>query len=139
MAERDLARMLATLGVRRRDGVFAFVSVGAGDARAPQLARVAQATIVEDEGTTYVVTASEAQAAGYDIEFRAAWLTLEVYSALDAVGLTAAVSAALTEIGVSCNVLAGAHHDHLLVPVDAAERAIDAIDDLRRRSSGPPG
>lgn len=135
MAERDLARMLATLTVRRRHGVFAFVSVDPDDARVPTLAGTAHATIVEDEGITFVVPVAAARAAGCEVGFRAAWLTLEVHSALDAVGLTAAVSTALTEHGVPCNVLAGAHHDHLLVPVDAAARAAEAIDELRARST----
>jgi hypothetical protein len=136
MGERDLGRMLATLSVRRRPGVFSFVSVDAGDARFTELAAVAQASIVEDEGTTFVVEEATATGAGFAVDFRAAWLTLEVFSALDAVGLTAAVSAALTDVGVSCNVLAGTHHDHLLVPVDDAGRALDALDALARRAPG---
>lgn len=47
------------------------------------------------------------------------------------VGITAAASAALTAAGISCNVLAGARHDHLLVPVDRAEEALGLLDDLR--------
>ncbi|MFD4182275.1 ACT domain-containing protein [Rhodococcus sp. NPDC058514] len=65
-----------------------------------------------------------------------AWLTLRVHSALDAVGLTAAVSSRLAEVGISCNVIAGYHHDHLLVPVDDAAAAVEALTALaleRRR------
>ena len=43
-------------------------------------------------------------------------MTLEVRSALGALGLSAAVTGALCEPGISCNVVAGYHHDHLLVP-----------------------
>ena len=49
--------------------------------------------------------------------------------ALDAVGLTAAVSTALASAGIACNVLAGYFHDHLIVPAD---RAADALDVLTR-------
>jgi hypothetical protein len=50
-----------------------------------------------------------------------------VHSALDAVGLTAAVSRALADAGVSCNVIAGAHHDHLLVPFERGEEALAVL------------
>jgi hypothetical protein len=45
-----------------------------------------------------------------------ACLTLRVHSALDGVGLTAAVASALAEIGIPCNMVAAFHHDHAFVP-----------------------
>jgi uncharacterized protein len=50
-----------------------------------------------------------------------------VQSSLEAVGLTAAFAATLGANDIPCNVLAGYHHDHILVPVDKAQRAIDAL------------
>ena len=93
---------------------------------------MAAATIHEDEGPTYVVTVDAARSAGAPIVFEAVWLTLTVHSALESVGLTAAFSAALGAAGIACNVLAGYHHDHLLVP---AGRADDATAVLRALSS----
>lgn len=126
--ETDLARMLATLDVDARPGTFAFVSVAAHDAA---LDALASARIDEAEGVTYVMPADAARARGVDAPFEAAWLTLRVHSALHAVGLTAAVSRALTAHGIPCNVLAGFHHDHLLVPADRADDAIAALRALR--------
>ena len=123
--ETDLARMLATLDVVRRPGRFAFVT-GAW----PTLAPVAAATIHEDEGPTYIVTLEQALIAGARVDFEAVWLTLTVHSALEAVGLTAALSAALGEAGIPCNVLAGYHHDHLLVPADRADEAVRVLRSL---------
>jgi len=60
------------------------------------------------------------------------WITLMVPSALDAVGLTAAVATALTREGIACNVIAGFHHDHLFVPVDETARAMSALARLSR-------
>jgi hypothetical protein len=37
------------------------------------------------------------------------------------------VSARLTDVDISCNVLAGYHHDHLLVPVERVDEAIVAL------------
>jgi hypothetical protein len=48
-----------------------------------------------------------------------------------AVGLTAAVSAALSREGISCNVVAAAVHDHLFVPLEEACRAMEALRGLQ--------
>ncbi len=99
------------------------------------------ATIVEDEGTTVVMSVADAERKGVRPEFVAAWLTLEVDSPLEAVGLTAAVATALASENIPCNVLAGYHHDHLLVPFDQAGRSIAALNALRStaRGHGPCG
>jgi hypothetical protein len=86
-----------------------------------------QATIVESEGTTSVISTTDAARLGIAPEFVMAWLTLDVNSALDAVGLTAAVATALAQHGLACNVLAGYHHDHLLVSFDEQDRAIEVL------------
>ena len=71
-------------------------------------------------------------------DFVAAWVTLEVHSELEAVGLTAAVSRALTQARISCNVLAGFHHDHLLVPVGDAARALEVLSELSAANAPEP-
>lgn len=124
--ETDLARMLASIDVERRDGTFTFVT---GDH--PSISRQAVATIVETEGMTAVVDVDVARAAGLEVDFEAAWLTLTVVSALETVGLTAAFSRVLADAGIACNVLAGFHHDHLLVPVDRVDEAVAALRSLR--------
>jgi hypothetical protein len=46
------------------------------------------------------------------------------------VGLTAAVSGVLADAGISCNILAGFHHDHLLVPEDDLDSALEVLVNL---------
>ena len=133
-AERDLGRLLAAMDPVQRPGEWVFVSLAPGHAVAAALPSAA--TVVEDEGTTHVVERHVADERGLTYDFVAAWLTLRVHSALDAVGLTAVVAGALAEVGISCNVLAGAHHDHLLVPVDRADDALVALVQLRDRATG---
>lgn len=73
------------------------------------------ATVDEDEGLTLVLARSQADRAGLAYGYLAARVTLQIHSVLAAVGLTAALSTRLAEAGISCNVIAGYHHDHLLV------------------------
>jgi uncharacterized protein len=87
----------------------------------------AYALIRESEGTTLVLRREDADDAGIPYDFVAAWITLTVHSSLAAVGLTAAFSTALADAGISCNVLAGFHHDHLLVPADRRDDALEVL------------
>lgn len=96
----------------------------------------AVATMREAEGLTLVVAEAEALARGWPVAFRSAWITLTVHSDLAAVGLTAAFSTALGDAGISCNVIAGVHHDHLFVPIERAADAMAALRALQARSPG---
>jgi len=88
------------------------------------------AVIEEDEGTTAVVSVTEAERRGWPVDFRAAWLTVTAHSSLEAVGLTAALADVLADVGIPCNVIAGYFHDHLLVPLDRVDRAIESLESL---------
>jgi uncharacterized protein len=128
-AERDLETLLRSARPEVRRGTFVFVVVH-DEALLDQLDP--DATIRETEGLTVVVRRERADALGVPYDYLAAWITLRVHSALDAVGLTAAVSTALARAGISCNVIAGYHHDHLLVPADRAADALEALSGLAR-------
>ena len=125
----DLEEMLRTLTVSVRPDRYTFLSIE----QIPELGDGVAAVLTEAEGTTVVATVERAEAEGWPVDFQAAWLTLEVHSSLEAIGLTAAFSAALGEVGIACNVLAGFHHDHLLVPADRADEAVAVLEGLRDR------
>jgi hypothetical protein len=126
--ETHLPSILATLDLDVRPGTYFVLTRRTPDAAADA---VAAARITEAEGITYVVPEGFARAQGERPGFVAAWLSLRVHSALNAVGVTAAVSGVLAERGIACNVLAGFHHDHLLVPAARRDDAIAAIRSLR--------
>lgn len=89
------------------------------------------AMVQEAEGMTLVVQkalADQFQLA-YDGVFQC--ITLKVHSSLQAVGLTAAVSRQLAQRGISANVLAGYYHDHIFVPAHLADKALEALTELR--------
>lgn len=125
----NLSQLLRSMTPHLHDGVYVYCVVPQGtDVRAfsPVV------TVQEDEGISLIVSEEVAQAAGLEISFRAAWITLTVHSDLQAVGLTAAFATALAAAGISCNVVAGVFHDHIFVPVALGQRALEALSDLQR-------
>ena len=114
--ETDLGRLLASLEPVLDPTQYGFESV----AQAPPLGE-AFALIRETEGVTII-----RPGAGW------ARIVLEVHSSLDAVGLTACVAEALAEHGISANVVAAFHHDHIFVPWDRRDEALETLAALAR-------
>jgi hypothetical protein len=81
----------------------------------------------EKEGMTVILSKAQADAAALPYSSVCAWITLTVHSSLEAVGLTAAFSNALTQANISCNVVAAFYHDHIFVPIKDAERAMEVL------------
>lgn len=98
----------------------------------PSLGDGVEALVRETDRVTVVATVERAARSGWQSDFEAGWLTLDVHSSLAAVGLTAAVARALAERGIPCNVLAGLANDHLLVPVDDVDEAMTALAEVGR-------
>lgn len=127
----DLEQLIHSMEPVLNPGVFAFVSVQ----NAEELGSVnVIASIQEPEGYSAVIAENDAIVLGLPILFRAAWITLTVNSDLQAVGLTAAFAGALGKAGISCNVVAGAYHDHIFVPVDRAADAMITLKTLQSSS-----
>jgi hypothetical protein len=115
---------------RLNDHVYCFVVAPAGF----DVASVDPiATFVEAEGLTLIVEESAALAHGLTPRYRAAWITLTVQTDLNDVGLTAAFSTALANAGISCNVVAAVHHDHLFVPIEKGAEAVAILERLNAR------
>ncbi len=123
--EHDLALLLRDLSPQLRDGEWVFVTA----ARPPDGVEPL-ASFAEDEGLSLVMRREQADTAGLPYDVVVAWIALTVHSALDAVGLTAAVAGQLAGAGISCNVIAARHHDHLLVPHARAQDALDLLQQL---------
>jgi uncharacterized protein len=119
-----LATLLRSMEPVLHEGVYAYCSVP-HDAAITALAPVV--TVREREGLTLVLPEEQAIAAGLRVLFRAAWISLTVHSDLEAVGLTAAFSSALGQAGISCNVVAGAFHDHIFVPMAQSRKALEVL------------
>ena len=128
----DLAVLLSQMRPELHSGRYAFVTL-------PQGCSLDQSRIVasirEPEGLSVILAEEDAVDLRLPIAFIAAWITLAVNSDLAAVGLTAAFSTALGQAGISCNVVAGVHHDHLFVPVDQAQQAMAVLHALQQAAN----
>lgn len=111
--ERDLSRLLQALSPRLYPDRYSFSAVVE-----PALQEEQFALVREEEGLTLI---------GPDPSGEWARISLGVHSSLDAVGLTAALSSRLAESGISANIVAGLHHDHLFVPWDRRKEALDCL------------
>ena len=84
----------------------------------------------EEEGITLVLEKNKADILKLPYNYTFSWITLKIHSSLEAVGLTAAFSTALTKHNISCNVVAGFYHDHIFVDTKDAKKAIEVLHHL---------
>ena len=122
--ETSIARLLSGMQPSLNTGDYVFCTVSDPTRLNGELPI---GTFREQEGLTVILERTRADALGLEYSYVAAWITLEVHSSLAAVGLTASFSAALAQAGISCNVVAGFHHDHIFVPSERAERALSTL------------
>jgi uncharacterized protein len=131
--ETNLSKILKTLSPELNPGEYIFHSTN-------DLAQFDQKDLIglfkEKEGVTVIISRELADLKRIPYKFLASWITLNVHSALDAVGLTAAFSKALTKENISANVIAGYYHDHIFVARDDAEKAMRALNQLAENSLG---
>ena len=110
----DLGVLLAEMRPVLHDAAYGFERL---DPDAPLPADVF-AMIWEAEGMTLIAPFPDG-----------AWarISLSVHSSLSAVGLSAAIARALAERGLPANIVAGYHHDHILVPWERRNEALETL------------
>jgi hypothetical protein len=90
------------------------------------------ASFKEDEGESLIAPLDDVARAGLMHSGPWAKISLTIHSSLSAVGLTAAIATALADIGISANVVAAYFHDHVFVPWDRRDEAMEALTRLKR-------
>jgi len=130
----DSQSMLAGMTPVLTEGEFVFCSINETDVIGRAMP-MALGSFMEAEGLTVILPRADAKALGFDDTLPMRRITLEVFSALDGVGLTAGVAAALAAENIPCNMIAAYHHDHVFVPAAMAERAIAVLRELQQRAS----
>lgn len=123
--ETDLAALLSGLEPALQASPYGFALIPPGQALPAGLAPFA--LIREAEGLTVIATLDDLAAAGVAPVSQWARITMLVHSALEAVGMTAAMAGALAQVGIPANVVAAIHHDHLFVPWDRRHDAVATL------------
>jgi uncharacterized protein len=122
--ESDLRILLQTLKPHHNCGDYVFCTV-------ENLSSINSDDVImffrEQEGHTIIVRQDLADSVHLPYSFVAAWITLTVHSSLEAVGLTATISTALSKEGISCNVVAAFYHDHIFVDKKDASKALEIL------------
>ena len=127
--EEDLNMLLAQLNPRLLAGDFVFCTIEKaqyGDSADLQPI----ASYQEEEGLSLLLSKGAADVAGLAYESVFSCISLMVHSSLNAVGLTAAVSGRLAAHGISANMIAAYYHDHVYVPKDKAQLALQVLAEL---------
>ena len=125
--ECDLEKLLKNLAPVLRPDRYV---IGSVDSWPDPLPEGLLAIIQEPEALTVIAPVAESGGLGLEPSAVFRCIRLNVHSSLQAVGLTAAISTRLARHGISANLLAGAYHDHLLVPEGDAERALRLLEEL---------
>lgn len=126
----NLDQLIANMEPVLNDGEYVFASV-ADISKIPRSMTICE--MIEKEGRTVILSKKDAESLGVPYEFVAAWITLNIHSALEAVGLTAAFATALGENYISCNVIAGYYHDHIFVALKDKEKAMEVLWEMTKR------
>lgn len=128
---KDREAMIASMTPELRPGRFVFCALN----ELPLSTAMRDGAIClfrEAEGVSVLLPVDLAEAEGLPVEMPMCQITLQVFSSLAGVGLTAGVSAALGTANIPCNMIAAALHDHVFVP---EERAAEALGVLLRLSA----
>ncbi len=127
--ERDLKKLLRSLSGTLEPHTYVFVTMSEADLPDGIRARM---IFYEAEGVTLILLKTEAEVFGLTYTFPCRMITLNVHSSLDAVGFIAKVSSVLSQEGIGVNPVSAFFHDHLFVPVDCANDAMEILNRISK-------
>ncbi|MER9332205.1 ACT domain-containing protein [Mesorhizobium sp. M0488] len=125
--ETDLKTLLASMTPELLAGTHVFATLAPGIAQPGGLDPVMIFREREREGVTLIVAEDAAKAAGLTASFPCRMITLNIHSSLEAVGFLAAITTRLAAAGMGVNPVSAFYHDHLFVPAERAEEAMEAL------------
>jgi hypothetical protein len=122
--EKDLQILLKSMKPEHNSGDYVFCKVERlGNLNLDEV----EMFFKEKEAITLILKKEIADKLNLEYSMTMSWITLLVHSSLEAVGLTAAFSKALSDKGISCNVVAAFYHDHIFVGKKDTEKAMQVL------------
>lgn len=122
--EKDLQILLKSMKPEHIPGEYVFCKLeDLGDLNLKEI----EMFFREKEAITLILKKKIADQLKLEYSVVMSWITLSVHSSLEAVGLTAAFSKALSEKGISCNVVAAFYHDHIFVNKSDIDKAMGIL------------
>ena len=120
--EKNLKKLLESMRPSLMEGEFVFCTLP--DSEVKQVDANCICRFKEEEGTTLILSKTDALKLELPFAYPCRMITLTVHSSLEAVGFLAAIAAKLAEAGISINVISAYYHDHLFVPAEQAEQVM---------------
>jgi uncharacterized protein len=128
--ETDLATLLKNMQPLCDRKIFVFSSID--EVRYKQLKIVPVGIFCETEGITIIASKDDADSEALPYTDLWALITLTIHSSLTAVGFLAAITQKLAAAGISVNAISAYYHDHLFIPWNDRDRAMNLLVELTR-------
>lgn len=130
--ETNLHKLLASMEPELQPGEYVYATVSPSAFNELQLAPWGY--FRETEGISLILEKSAATAAGLEFAFPSRMITLTVHSSLEAIGFLAVITRRLAAEGISVNAISAYYHDHLFVPVNKANHAMEILGRIMEES-----
>ncbi|HET9914340.1 MAG TPA: ACT domain-containing protein [Anaerolineales bacterium] len=128
--ETDLTVLLRSMEPHLWEGPFIFCSIDPATYERLEISPIGM--FREREGVTLILEREQADEANLSYTELWACITLNIHSALTAVGFIAAISSKLAAAGLSVNPVSAYYHDHLFVLWAERERALKLLREFNR-------
>ncbi|GAB3037261.1 ACT domain-containing protein [Bowmanella dokdonensis] len=123
--EINLDHLIQSMQPVLHEELFVFVTRPATQALPGNL--IPRMQFLEQEGMTLIVEQYQADLQGWDYQFPCRMITLNVHSSLEAIGFLAKITVALAKRQMGVNPVSAFYHDHLFVPADKADEAMQCL------------
>ena len=122
--EKDLQKLLKNMKPEHNSGDYVFCKIE--KVENINLNEI-EMLFKEKEAFTLILKKENAKKLNLEYSVVMSWITLSVHSSLEAIGLTAAFSNALSEHEISCNVVAAYYNDNIFIDKKDTVKAMEIL------------